>query len=84
MTEAFKFFGGNSAAALIVALTFLLVGLCVIALCVVAFVQGRSITFWPPSIGERTVTLQKQRLRPRPHRLRQHQRVGFAVVIEWA
>ena len=34
-------------------LTILLFGVVVATMCVVAFIQGRSITFWPPSIGER-------------------------------
>ena len=53
MGEAFKFLGANSFAALAVSITILLLGFTVAVLCVVAFIQGRSLTFWPPAIGER-------------------------------
>jgi hypothetical protein len=56
MGEAFKFFAANSSAALIVALTICFLVICVATMYIVAFVQGRSITFWPPSIGERPVS----------------------------
>jgi serine/threonine protein kinase len=53
MTDLLKFFTGNSVAADIVAFAILLLSVIVVIIVVVAFVQGRSITFWPPSIGEK-------------------------------
>jgi serine/threonine-protein kinase len=53
MTELLKFLSTNSPAALAFAVAVLILAVTVSVMCVVAFVQGRSISFWPPSIGER-------------------------------
>lgn len=53
MTELLKFLSTNSPAALAFAIAVLFIAVTVSVMCVVAFVQGRSISFWPPSIGER-------------------------------
>lgn len=52
MTELVKFLSANSAAALVFSAAALILALTVSTMCVVAFIQGRSISFWPPSIGE--------------------------------
>jgi eukaryotic-like serine/threonine-protein kinase len=51
MTELLKFLSTNSLPALIFAAAVLILALTVTAMCIAAFVQGRSISFWPPSIG---------------------------------
>lgn len=56
MTEFVKFLSANSSAAIIFAVTALIVVLLASILCSIAFAQGRSISFWPPSIGERPKT----------------------------
>lgn len=53
MTELVKFLSTNSVAALAFSFAILILAVTVSAMCVVAFIQGRSISFWPPSIGER-------------------------------
>lgn len=53
MTELLKFLSTNSPAALAFGVAVLILAVTVSVICVVAFVQGRSISFWPPSIGER-------------------------------
>jgi serine/threonine protein kinase len=53
MTELLKFLSTNSPAALAFAVAVLILAVTVSVMCVVAFVQGRSVSFWPPSIGER-------------------------------
>jgi hypothetical protein len=53
MTDFLKFLSTNSPAALAFGIAVLILGVTVSMICVVAFVQGRSISFWPPSVGER-------------------------------
>lgn len=53
MSDLFKFLSTNSPAALAFAVAVIFLAVTIAVICVVAFVQGRSITFWPPSIGER-------------------------------
>ena len=53
MTELLKFLSTNSPAALAFGVAVLILAVTVSVICVVAFIQGRSISFWPPSIGER-------------------------------
>ena len=54
MTELVKFLSANSAAALAFSVAVLILAVTVSTMCVVAFIQGRSISFWPPSIGEQS------------------------------
>jgi serine/threonine protein kinase len=53
MNELLKFLSTNSHAALAFGLAVLILSATVSVICVVAFAQGRAISFWPPSIGER-------------------------------
>jgi serine/threonine-protein kinase len=53
MDNLLKLFSTNPPAALILSLALLGIVLTVLILCAVAFAQGRSISFWPPAIGER-------------------------------
>jgi serine/threonine-protein kinase len=51
MPEFIKLLSTNASAAAAFSIAILLVGLVISTLYVVAFKQGRSISFWPPSIG---------------------------------
>ena len=53
MTDLIKFLSTNSPAALGLSIAFLIAGITISILYTVAFAQGRSISFWPPSIGEK-------------------------------
>ena len=53
MADLFKFLSTNSPAALAFSIAILIVGVTVSILYAVAFIQGRSISLWPPTIGER-------------------------------
>jgi serine/threonine protein kinase len=53
MTDLIKFLSTNSPAALGLSIAFLIAGITISILYTVAFVQGRSVSFWPPSIGEK-------------------------------
>ncbi|HEY8998243.1 MAG TPA: hypothetical protein VIM60_10105, partial [Edaphobacter sp.] len=54
MDQLLKFLTSNSPAALIFAIAVLLIAITFVAMCGVAFLQGRSISLWPPAIGERS------------------------------
>ncbi len=53
MTDLLKLLSTNSPAALGISFALLIVGITISILYAVAFVQGRSVSFWPPSIGEK-------------------------------
>jgi serine/threonine-protein kinase len=53
MAEFFKLLSTNTHAALAVLIVGILIAVTAVALYTIAFVQGRSISFWPPSIGSR-------------------------------
>lgn len=53
MTEFLKWLSGNSIATTIVMISFGIVVISVTLIYVVAFFQGREISFWPPKIGQR-------------------------------
>lgn len=53
MTDLLKLLSANSPAALGISIALVIVGITISILYAVAFVQGRSISFWPPSIGEK-------------------------------
>ena len=54
MDQLLKFLTSNSPAALIFAIAVLLIAITFAVMCGVAFLQGRSISLWPPAIGERS------------------------------
>ncbi|HYM22510.1 MAG TPA: serine/threonine-protein kinase [Vicinamibacterales bacterium] len=53
MADVIKLLASGSPAALLIGAAALIVGVAASTLYIVAFVQGRSISFWPPSIGAR-------------------------------
>ena len=53
MNEMIKFLSTGSMTAIVICAAVLILTFVVAAIYVVAFFQGRSIVFWPPSIGER-------------------------------
>lgn len=53
MADLFKFLATNAPAALTISVAFLIVGVTISILFAVAFAQGRSVSFWPPTIGQR-------------------------------
>jgi hypothetical protein len=53
MSDLVKFLSTNSTAALVFAIAVIFLAMTIAVIYVLAFVQGRSISFWPPSIGER-------------------------------
>jgi len=53
MADLFKFLSTNAPAALTFSVAILIVGVTISILYAVAFAQGRSVSFWPPSIGSR-------------------------------
>ena len=53
MADLFKFLSTNAPAALTFSVAILIVGVTISILYAVAFAQGRSVSFWPPSIGNK-------------------------------
>jgi eukaryotic-like serine/threonine-protein kinase len=56
MADLLEFLSTNAPAALGVSIALLVVGVTISILYAIAFAQGRSVSFWPPSIGARPAT----------------------------
>ncbi|RJF95695.1 serine/threonine-protein kinase [Noviherbaspirillum saxi] len=57
MSELIKFLSTGSIIAIVISAAIVILTVIVTVIYVVAFAQGRSISFWPPSIGERPKAL---------------------------
>lgn len=61
MSEFFKWLSGNTVAATTLIVSFGVLITATISIYVIAFFQGREISFWPPRIGERPQKLKSKR-----------------------
>jgi serine/threonine protein kinase len=53
MSDLLKFLSGNSSSATLLVVAIMIFLAVVLAIYVIAFAQGRSVSFWPPTIGQR-------------------------------